>query len=99
MFSSRFSWEFQTNRLTQLLTAKRAAGARILDLTESNPTHAALDYPADILNAFSDPGILMYEPAPAGSRAARAEVAAYYGARGIEVDVDRILLTASTSEA
>ena len=45
MFSSRFHWDATANRLTRALAAKRAAGARILDLTESNPTHAGLHYP------------------------------------------------------
>jgi aspartate/methionine/tyrosine aminotransferase len=99
MFSARFHWELTTNRLTRELAAKRAAGARILDLTESNPTHAGLHYPAEILGAFDDPSMLAYEPAPAGIRAAREAVSSYYAKRGHSVPVDRILLTASTSEA
>lgn len=99
MFSSRFTWDTQTNRLTMALAAKRAAGAPILDLTESNPTHAGLQYPREIVRAFEDPAILAYEPAPAGTPAARQAVSAYYAARGVEVPVERILLTASTSEA
>ena len=99
MFSSRFHWDTRPNRLSQALTAKRAAGACILDLTESNPTHAGLHYPAEIVSAFADPGMLVYEPAPAGTTAARAAVSAWYRARGHAVPVERILLTASTSEA
>src|SRR3954454_24629934 len=99
MFSSRFHWDTQTNRLTLALAAKRAAGVRVLDLTESNPTHAGLCYPDEIVQAFADPAMLSYEPAPAGTPAARKAVRAYYAARGHEVPVDRILLTASTSEA
>ena len=55
MFSSRFHWDFRPNRLTQLLHEKRASGARVLDLTESNPTHAGLDYPPEIVHAFAEP--------------------------------------------
>ena len=40
MFSSRFHWDLRLNRLTVALQAKRRAGARVLDLTESNPTRA-----------------------------------------------------------
>src|SRR5690349_7008800 len=98
-FSSRFHWDLRPNRLTQALAARRAKGAPVLDLTESNPTRAGLDYPKEILRAFEDPRILAYEPLPAGSREARATVAAYYAARGHDVSPDRILLTASTSEA
>jgi hypothetical protein len=99
MFSSRFHWDSQPNRLTQALAAKRAAGVRILDLTESNPTHAGLHYPAEIVRAFEDTQMLAYEPAPAGTLAARQAVSHYYAARGHCVPVERILLTASTSEA
>ncbi|MEO8373534.1 MAG: pyridoxal phosphate-dependent aminotransferase, partial [Candidatus Solibacter sp.] len=99
MFSSRFHWDTQTNRLTQALAAKRAAGALVFDLTESNPTHAGLNYPSGIVQSFADPAMLAYEPAPAGTPAAREAVRAYYAARGHDVPVERILLTASTSEA
>ena len=64
MFSSRFHWDFRPNRLTQALAAKRAAGARILDLTESNPTHAGLHYPGEIVRAFDDPRCWPTSPRP-----------------------------------
>ena len=99
MFSSRFHWDLRPNRLTQALAVKRAAGARILDLTESNPTHAGLHYPAEIVRAFADARMLAYEPEPAGTPAAREAVSAYYATRGHGVPVERIMLTASTSEA
>ena len=99
MFSSRFHWDFQPNRLTQALEAKRREGAEILDLTQSNPTQAALSYPAEILRAFQDERLLRYDPAPAGMREAREAVSQYYSARGTAVEPERILLTASTSEA
>ncbi|MGH9664740.1 MAG: pyridoxal phosphate-dependent aminotransferase [Bryobacteraceae bacterium] len=99
-FSSRLHWDLQTNPLSSLLASRRAAGARILDLTESNPTHAGLEYPAnEILRAISDERALYYEPLPAGSLAAREAIADYYSAHGVSVSPDRILLTASTSEA
>src|ERR1041384_3441963 len=99
MFSGRIHWDLKPNRLTQAIQARRAAGARILDLTESNPTRAGLVYPAEIVRAFEDPRMLVYEPSPAGSLEAREAVARYYAARGHTVDAARILLTASTSEA
>jgi len=98
MFSQRFHWSDQPNRLSQDLAAKRAAGARILDLTESNPTHAGLQYPEGIARAFEDVQMLGYQPAPAGMHDAREAVSAYYAARGQTVPVEHILLTASTSE-
>ena len=99
MFSSRFHWDFRPNRLTQTLEARRRAGARILDLTESNPTRAGFAYPQEMVRAFEDPRMLLYEPAPAGLSEARQAVASYYASRGHRVDTARILLTASTSEA
>jgi aspartate/methionine/tyrosine aminotransferase len=42
---------------------------------------------------------LSYEPDPKGTPHAREAVAAYYRSRGVDVRLDRILLTASTSEA
>ena len=99
MFSARFDWDARPNRLSQALDARRRAGTKILDLTESNPTRAGFSYPPAILHAFHDASILMYEPSPAGLEGARNAVAAYYSARGHTVDAGRILLTASTSEA
>ena len=99
MFSSRFHWDFRPNRLTEALQARRRAGARILDLTESNPTRAGFAYPPEILRTFEDPRMLLYEPAPAGLGEARQAVASYYASRGHRVDIASILLTASTSEA
>jgi alanine-synthesizing transaminase len=96
-FSSRLQWDLAPNRLSRLLEEKRSAGAQILDLTESNPTAAGFVYPTDrILAALADPRALRYEPAAAGIPAARAAVSEYYSGR---VSPDRILLTASTSEA
>jgi hypothetical protein len=100
MFSSRLNWDLKPNRISALLDARRRAGAAILDLTESNPTHAGLSYPtAEILAALGDARSLRYDPSPAGAAEARAAVASYYASRGVNVAADRIVLTASTSEA
>ncbi len=100
MFSRRLSWPQLPNRLARVLEEKRARGAAVLDLTESNPTRAGLFYPAEaIAAALADPGAAIYEPAPRGLEAARAAVAACCAARGRPVDPDRVVLTAGTSEA
>jgi alanine-synthesizing transaminase len=92
VFSSRLDWGLSANRLSELLKTK----ARVLDLTESNPTGAGLEYPQEaILEAFSDARALRYEPDPRGLISAREAVAGYYG----NVPASRVLLTASTSEA
>src|SRR5262249_51064961 len=86
------------NRLTERLDAKKKTGAQILDLTESNPTHARIEYPAgQILAALQDARSLSYDPAPSGLAAAREAIAADYYAGN--VNCSQILLTASTSEA
>jgi aspartate/methionine/tyrosine aminotransferase len=99
MFSARTRWNLSANRLAAVLEAKRRGGVRVLDLTESNPTRAGLAAPADLLANLSRPASLLYEPAPFGLRGAREAVAADHLRRGGKVDPDRILLTASTSEA
>jgi hypothetical protein len=99
LFSSRLEWNAPTNPLSTLLAEKRARGAPLLDLTESNPTRAGLDYPGDLLTALTDPAALRYDPDPRGLLSAREAVSDYYAQRGVEVPASRILLTASTSEA
>jgi aspartate/methionine/tyrosine aminotransferase len=99
MFSSRFRWDLLPNRITRLVEEKRRGGVPLLDLTESNPTRAGLDYPPEILAAFDDQRILRYDPQPAGAHEAREAVAQYYARRGASVDPGQIFLTASTSEA
>jgi aspartate/methionine/tyrosine aminotransferase len=98
-FSSRIVWGLKPNRLSQAVEAKRRAGVRILDLTESNPTAAGLQYPAGLLASLADPRALLYEPDPAGLQAAREQVSAYYHSRGVPVPPNKTLLTASTSES
>jgi aspartate/methionine/tyrosine aminotransferase len=99
VFSKRLTWGDQTNSLTQLRQQLARTGAQILDLTESNPTHVGLDYPADLLSYLSDRSALLYDPDPRGLESARQAVRSYYEAHGADVPLDRILLTASTSEA
>lgn len=100
MFSSRFPWHTAPNALSRLLADKQAAGATVIDLTESNPTRADFSYRWDeIAAALADPRAARYEPSPAGLCAARRTVATYYAARGAAVDPADIFLTASTSEA
>ena len=93
-FSSRLPYGLHTNELTDLLTAKRLAGARILDLTESNPTHAGIVYPPGFLSALASDDATRYEPEPFGLPSARETIA-----RQFHVPYDRVVLTASTSEA
>lgn len=99
MFASRTEWNRALNSVAARLHALRRSGARILDLTESNPTKCALTYPLDLLSPLADRANLVYEPSPRGLPQAREAIAAYYDANGIHVHPDQIFLTASTSEA
>jgi len=100
MLASRTQWKLPPNRLTEMLQARRRAGLPIIDLTESNPTRCGIQYPADdILAALSAPESLIYEPSAKGLLPAREAVVAYYAEKGVTVDPEQILLTASTSEA
>ena len=99
MFSERTRWDLRPNRLAERLAARRAAGARILDLTESNPTRAGLPYPDDLLAPLARPEGRRYEPSAFGLAPAREAVAADFARRGFPIGPDRIVLSASTSEA
>jgi aspartate/methionine/tyrosine aminotransferase len=99
MFSSRTPADLTPNRLAGALAAARAEGRSILDLTESNPTRAGFEYPRDLLLPLGQPAALRYAPAPFGLAEARRAVAGDYARTGVEVPPERIVLTASTSEA
>lgn len=98
MFSRRVPDDRSVTRLARAVADARARGP-VIDLTLSNPTRAGLSYPADILRPLSDAASLTYWPEPFGLRTARQAVAATYTRRGIRIGEDRIVLTASTSDA
>ena len=84
-FSHRANWHPLLNRLT----AARA-GRELLDLTQSNPTQAGLEYPLDELaEVMARAARARYEADPRGLRTAREALG----------DADDLILTASTSEA
>ena len=99
MFSSRPPPNLTPNRLTQTLARLRSDGRAIVDLTESNPTRAGLEYPPDLLAPLAHPRGLAYQPFPFGLIEARSAVAAEYARRRISVPAERIVLTVSTSDA
>lgn len=92
MFSRRAHWTAPPNRLA--LARARHRGP-LLDLTNSNPTRAGLDYPLDELSeAMARAARAPYEPEPLGLPAAREAVAQHLGC-----DAGDIVITASTSES
>jgi hypothetical protein len=99
-FSRRLAWTTAENALARAEAAARTAGRRLLDLTVSNPTQVGLCYPnQEIARAFADAAAIPYQPAPFGLSSARAAVVADYARRGVEVDVNQVVLTASSSES
>lgn len=98
-FSRRTAWPAEENAITRAVTARRAIGAPIHDLTQSNPTTAGLSYPAALLGPLADVEALVYQPESLGHRAAREAVVAHYARHGATVAAERVVITASTSEA
>ena len=97
VFSRRTAWQVTPNRIAAALEEYRRSGRPCLDLTETNPTRVGLPMPAgEIREALADARGLRYEPTPFGHAEARAAVAAYHGGA---VAPERVVLTASTSEA
>src|SRR5207248_14927 len=99
MFSDRIAHDLTRNRLAQAVEAMRAAQKPYIDLTESNPTRAGFHYPSDLLQPLAQPRALTYEPSPLGALGAREAISREYARQQIDVAPDRIVLTASTSEA
>ena len=99
MFSNRTPHDFSENALTRKAQAMRQSGATLLDLTESNPTRAGFLAPPQLLAALGNPFGAHYSPDPRGLRAAREAVSRDYASRGVNVDPEHIVLTASSSES
>ncbi len=100
MFASRAGWPLAPNRFSEAIRERREKNLPVLDLTESNPTRCGFAYDEQaILAALADPRALHYDPDPRGLLTAREAVRAYYAERRVDVDPERIFLTASTSEA
>jgi hypothetical protein len=100
MFSDRSRFEASPNPLTRAVLRRRASGRDLIDLTESNPTRTGPFFPREaLLEALADPAASIYDPEPFGLPLAREAIALYYADRGLAVPPDRVVVTASTSEA
>jgi aspartate/methionine/tyrosine aminotransferase len=98
VFSRRSFFSAEPNALARALSCR--AGRAYLDLTISNPTRAALPYEREgILGALASADLLDYDPRPFGIEAARAAVSRELASDGVAVPTERVVLTASTSEA
>jgi len=100
MFSERSRGNYTETELARAIGDALRGRASILDLTASNPTRAELPYAdAEIISALADPRALSYAPEPFGDRRARDAIAEEWRERAPSISADRIVLTASTSEA
>jgi alanine-synthesizing transaminase len=101
MFSQRTNWNLSPNGFTQVIEGLRSSGAKLLDLSVSNPTACGFHYDTHaILSAFQNLNALRYDPHPKGLLSARKEVAGYYlQDHRARLDPESIFLTTSTSEA
>lgn len=100
MFSGRSRFETSPNALARAVQRRCESGGDLLDLTESNPTHVGLGFPAQALRqALEHPRAGAYEPDALGLLDARQAIADYLAAQGTQVSPERIVVTASTSEA
>jgi aspartate/methionine/tyrosine aminotransferase len=99
MFSSRVPRSLEPNRITQAVRRARADGRSLIDLTVTNPTTVGLAYSPAVLDPLTNAAALTYEPEPFGLLSARRAVACDYTRRGLDAPPERIVLTASTSEA
>jgi alanine-synthesizing transaminase len=98
-FSTRSRFERRKSALQVAREAALRGGRRLLDLTLSNPTDAGLPPFSQALAALQTAGGHCYQPEPLGLLSAREAVSAWMTAQGVPVAPERIVLTASTSEA
>ena len=99
MFSPRVPRQLDANAFSRALGAARAAGRELIDLTISNPTRAGIAYPESLFASLASGRVAHYAPEPFGLLPARQAVVDDYARRGVTTTADRIVLTASTSEA
>lgn len=93
VFSRRSGRDRSPNAIARFL---EAAGKPPFDLTSSNPTTAAIEYPEGLVRVLerAQSASLVYRPEAFGSLAARGALSRFTG-----TPAEDILLTASTSEA
>ncbi len=90
----------ETNPLYTLRDQLRAQGRRIIDLVSGNVNEHGIVFPAGILEQALVDGArrcAIYDPNSFGQKPAREAIAAYYGAQGIPITAERLLLTPGTS--
>jgi len=99
MFSSRLPAAFGPNALAAAVDRLRTSRTPFIDLTVTNPTAVGIAYPPDLLSELSSAPALKYQPEPLGIVSAREAVSREFARQNAEVPPDRVVLTASSSEA
>ena len=99
VFSRRLPAEFSPNDWSRTLERRKQLGARVLDLTDQNPTRLGLGDDPGVREALADAGGPGYDPVACGLPEAREAVAGYYAGRGLRVDPADLVLCSGTSEA
>jgi len=98
-FTRRTDWDRTENPLTEKVAEAARNGRVLVDLSESNPTRAGLSDAEPLVALLGHPRGALYSPLPLGHPKARAAVAASFRERGLPAREDRVVLSASTSEA
>jgi aspartate/methionine/tyrosine aminotransferase len=98
-FSQRLPPHAERNAISRAVDDLRAEGVPLVDLTASNPTAAGIPYPEELLAPLADLRGLRYEPHPFGLFKAREAVAEDAARRGVRLEPEQVVLTASTSES
>jgi aspartate/methionine/tyrosine aminotransferase len=102
-FSSRIDFSPPRNSLDLERESLRSNGSSFFDLSQSNPTKAGLGLGPDrIAKAFANQANALYYPDPKGLANARRAIAEHIPPgreKILDVDPERLLLCASTSEA
>ena len=98
-FSWRTNWDRRLNRLAAQEKALAAHRRELIDLTSTNPTQCAFDYPPELAAVFFSAEVNTYRPDPKGQSAARQALAERGLAVGVQVDAENIMLCSGTSEA
>jgi alanine-synthesizing transaminase len=99
-FSQRTLWEIKQNPLTHLRQVLTEQGLAIRDWTVSNPTLCGFAYDREgIARGLTNPTSFTYAPESAGALSAREAVSRFLATQKVNLNPDRLLLTASSSEA
>jgi alanine-synthesizing transaminase len=98
-FSQRSGMDRDPNRASERLAAHLAAGKTLRDLSSGNPAKVGLSLGELSLSPLSNRAVLEYEPEAFGPLWAREVLSREFPEHGPAIPPDRIVITASTSEA